>query len=180
VLSWKECDTSDIDFSRDHVFAHLIHPDSRHTSGVVQAIDKYHLNDYVDHPLLKALLPVAVFDLHSYPLVVSLGEDWCFQIDWIPLDLPNRTHSGNYLTQKLLAHYNIDINLDQYPKMFVSNSFKQRLKNKIVELKKENPHHGTLSSWYERDMLLYNRVTSHIQDHETSWPAISWLSHYNP
>lgn len=144
VLQWDKGDSSDIVFGRDHVFAHIISPDRRHTKGTAQALVKHRLNEYVDHPVLEKLIPVSVFDLHAYPLVVSLGEDWCYQIDWIPLDLPNPKHTGNYLTQRFLEHCGINIDLEQYPKLLVADREKTELMRKIDALKLANPHHGTL------------------------------------
>ena len=84
-LGWEECSLPSVNWSIDKVFGYWRDPIERHTVGTVQALLKYNLTDLLDDPLLHKLITTSVFDLHSYPIVPSLGEDWAYRIEWIPL-----------------------------------------------------------------------------------------------
>lgn len=170
-LGWKKIDLQDIDWDKDKVFAHIINPMVRHTKGTIQALMQLNLIKYVDHPLLQELLPNAIFDYHSQPLVTTIGRDICYKIEWIPLDHPE--FSGNQLTTIFLRDHGVSIDLNAFPMINISDKFKKDLFNKISKLKSDNL---SIQNWYEQDISLYESVlNSGRPTNWNSWHDLSWL-----
>ena len=44
VLHWQEIQSDEINWTVDHVFAHLLHPYTRHLKGITECILKYNLD----------------------------------------------------------------------------------------------------------------------------------------
>lgn len=178
-LNWKSSYSDLIDWETDYVFSHLLHPYTRHLKGITTCIQKYNLYDLVDNEKFLTLLGTAVFDLHSYPLSPALGENR-FKIDWLLLDHPDV--SGDYLTVKLLDSHGIKISPDLIPKMNVSNNNNDRdLLDKIRNIRDQNDLTGTLTYFYEQDMVLYglvNESTKFCEIDNLSWNECSWLTNY--
>lgn len=177
-LHWLEEDSSSIDMKKDKVFAHIQNPETRHINGTVEALRQLNLLGLVEHPAISQLLPVAVFDLHSYPLVTSLGEDWCYQIDWIPLDHPADRNSTE-LTELLLKHHSVTVDLQSMPRLYEASPTVLRTRQKLRNLMETVKFCQTLAAWHDRDTVLYWRVVSNYKPSADTWPEISWLSHYN-
>lgn len=112
ILSWQEIQTDEIDWTADHVFAHLLHPYTRHLKGITECILKYNLGELLDNNNFLKLLGTAVFDLHSYPLATAFG-DKLYKIDWILLD--HHIYTSDYITLKFLNQHGVDI--DRIPRL---------------------------------------------------------------
>jgi hypothetical protein len=177
TLSWQQVNTENIDWDHDHVFAHLIHPYTRHAKGTVSALYKYNLKDFILDPRFYKLLITAVFDLHSYPLSVTFPKHKLKRIDWIPLDHP--TITGNQFTKKLLESHGIRTTENDFLKINESNSEKNSLYNKLIELQQNNSDLvGTLTYFYNDDVVLYYEVLNNIKIKDfdvKSWADCSWL-----
>lgn len=173
---WTEDDSANINFDQDHVFSHIQHPDIRHIKGTIEALHQNHLFYLLDSPGFAKLLAVAVLDLHSYPLVTSLGEDWCYKIDWIPLDLSGPT--ANELTSRLLNSHGICIDFDKFTVYNQADESTRKARDKLLTLVMTVPFCQTLCAWHDRDIVLYNNVISNIKTNLNTWSEISWLSNY--
>jgi hypothetical protein len=176
VLGWTCVQTDTIDWQQDHVFAHLIHPYDRHLKGTVEALRHYQFEKLVDDEKFLLLLGTAVFDLHSYPLYQALG-DQVNKIDWLLLDHPK--FSGNYITCKFLQAQGIDIKESDIPMINTSSDYEIGLQNRVKQIRDKNDLTGTLTYFYEQDVLLYNQVnqrTVFAELNNWSWDRCSWLT----
>jgi len=179
VLEWQEIQTDEIDWSKDYVFAHLLHPYTRHLKGITECVAKYNLCSLVDNDNFLKLLGTAVFDLHSYPLSAAFG-DWLYKIDWILLD--HHIYDSDYLTLTFLNQHGVT--LDAIPKLNISYPNEKELLEKIKKIRDANDLTGTLTYFYEQDVVLYDRVNRYSKYHELnndrSWNECSWLTNYSP
>ena len=179
VLHWQEIQSDEINWTVDHVFAHLLHPYTRHLKGITECILKYNLSDLLDNNNFLKLLGTAVFDLHSYPLATALGNK-LYKIDWLLLD--HHIYDSDYITLNFLNHHGIKI--DSIPKLNSSHSDEKVLLKKIQQIRDDNNLTGTLTYFYEQDVVLYDRVNRHSKYHELnndkSWEECSWLTNYTP
>lgn len=178
VLNWQEIQTDEIDWSTDHVFAHLLHPYTRHLKGITECILKYNLAELVDDNNFLKLLGTAVFDLHSYPLAPAFGDD-LYKIDWILLD--HHIYSSDYITLTFLKQHGIEV--DSIPKLNTSRPEEKVLLEKIQQIRDESDLTGTLTYFYDQDVVLWDRVNRSSRYHELenlSWHDCSWLTNYNP
>jgi hypothetical protein len=177
-LKWEEVQTDSINWDCDKVFAHIIHPYTRHLKGIAQCLYKYNIMDIVnDHRFIK-LLGTAVFDLHSYPLAESFG-DKIYKIDWLLLD--HHEVNGNYITTKFLQNYGIDITEKDIPTLNESSIVLKQTTDRIKSIRDQQDLTGTLTYFYDRDVVLYNRVyqyTSVCDLDFCTWDQCSWLTNY--
>jgi hypothetical protein len=176
-LKWQEMQTDSIDWTNDHVFAHIIHPYERHLKGTAQALTRYQLIDFVDDPKFVKLFTTAIFDLHAYPLSSGFNIDQLYKIDWIPLD--HALVSGNKLTCKFLFDQGIIISEQDIPMDHVASDQKKELVSKLRELQKTNTLVGELTHFYDIDVVLWNKINERNQfssiDNQ-SWYNCSWLN----
>ena len=179
VLHWQEIQSDEIDWAADCVFAHLLHPYTRHLKGITECILKYNLGDLLDNNNFLKLLGTAVFDLHSYPLATAFG-DKLYKIDWLLLD--HHIYSGDYVTLNFLKQHGVEI--DSIPKLNSSRPDEKVLLEKIQQIRDDNNLTGTLTYFYEQDVVLYDRVNRYSKYHELnnnkSWNECSWLTNYTP
>jgi len=174
-LGWENIDIYDIDWTTDKVFSHIMHPDVRHTKGTAQCISDLQLEEYIGHPLLEKLMAFAIFDSHSQPIVSYIGEDVCYKIDWIPLDVGN----SDRLTNIFLKEHNVDIDVTTFQKENIAFKSKQNLYKIVSELKEKAKttyyQHISVRNWFDRDYILYNDVICNIRPEFSTWKEISWL-----
>jgi hypothetical protein len=157
-LNWTKIQTSDIDWDNDCVFAHLIHPYDRHLKGTATALTHYGLQSLVDDPRFVPLWNTAIFDLHSYPLYISFGDN-INRINWILLDHPNI--SGNELTINFLSSHGVAITDSDID---ISNKFKNTyLLDKLKSIRSVSKI-GTLTYFYDNDVILYYKVVTLTND----------------
>jgi len=175
-LGWQKIDIQDIDWTTDKVFSHIMHPDVRHTKGTVQCITELNLEEYIDHPLLEKLVAFAIFDFHSQPIVSYIGEDVCYKIDWIPLDVEN----SDTLTNIFLNDHGVDIDVTTFQKENTAVESKQKLYQAIIDLKEKAKttyyQYLSIENWFDRDMILYNDVICNIRPEFSTWQEISWFN----
>lgn len=177
-LNWQPIQTDSIDWKADHVFSHLLHPYTRHLKGITECLIKYNLMDLVDNEKFLTLLGTAVFDLHSYPLATVFGEH-VYDIDWLLLD--HDKISGDYLTVKFLENQGINIAESDIPKLGKSFAHATNLLNRISELRDRNNLTGTLTYFYDQDVVLYGLVNQYTKFGEIEnipWAECSWLNNY--
>ena len=179
-LAWTVTQTDYIDWDKDVVFAHILNPNTRHLKGITECLVKYNLFDLVDDDRFLKLLSTAVFDLHSYPLTVALGDD-AYKIEWLMLDHPD--YSADYITTKFLKAHGIDTSNLSIPKLYETpkNSSKKILLDKISKIRDDASLTGTLAYFYERDILLYARVWENNKYHKLEnlpWHDCSWITNY--
>lgn len=181
-LGWEHITCDLINWDTDRVFGHLQHPYTRHTKGLAEAMFRYGFQDLVNDHRLRRLMATAVFDLHSYPLVPTLGEDWCYKIDWILLDHPKAKWEpesrSDVLTNKLFKEYGIDRDVTHYKRKYTSSKYKLALERQLTKIREENDPEDTLTHFYDRDIVLWNRVAQHTHYWDQDWRQVSWLRNY--
>lgn len=178
ILNWQEIQSDEIDWNSDYVFAHLLHPYKRHLKGITECVQKYNLKHLVDDDNFLKLLGTAVFDLHSYPLATAFG-DKLYKIDWLLLD--HYIYDSDYITTQFLKQHGVEI--DSIPKLNSSYPNEKALLEKIEKIRDDNDLTGTLTYFYEQDVVLYDRVNRYSRYHELEnmpWKECSWLTNYTP
>jgi len=176
VLNWKTIQSDKIDWLNDKVFAHIINPYERHLKGIAECLKKYEIDSITEDPRFLKLLTTAVFDLHSYPLAITFG-DKLHSIDWLLLD--HHRLSGDYITHKFLKSYGVMVQPSDIPKINTSGYRVKALTNKVRQLREDNDLTGTLTYFYERDVVLYdlvNQYTNLAEIENYHWDQISWLN----
>ena len=161
TLFWSRIETEDINWNNDHVFAHIIHPYTRHTKGIVQALYQNNIEHLVDHNDFVKLLATALFDQHTYPITRMFSTEQFYKIDWLLLD--HFKVPGEEFTKALLADYGIDINTVDIPKLNQQNQIKKVLQTKLFEIHKQLPIQNSLIYLLEDDVNLYNKVNEHTR-----------------
>ena len=177
-LNWEPIQTDEIDWANNHVFSHLLHPYTRHLKGITECIQKYDLTELLDNKKFLKLLGTAVFDLHSYPLSTVFG-DQLYKIDWLLLD--HYEVSGDHLTVKFLEYHNIKINEEDIPKLHTRSKELSHVLDKISKIRDQNDLTGTLTYFYDQDVVLYalvNQYTRFCEVDNLSWDKCSWLNNY--
>ena len=148
-LGWAKTTCDQIDWLSDKVFGHYQHPYTRHTKGLAEAMYRYGFQDLVNDIRLRRLMATAVFDVHSYPIVPTLGGDWAYKIDWILMDHPcsNSVQSASVdtLTNKLLHYYGIEIDITHYKRKYTSSRQKLALERQLVKIREEWDMEDTLT-----------------------------------
>ena len=74
------------------------------------------------------------------------------------------------------------VEIDSIPKLNPSRPEEKALLNKIQQLRDENDLTGTLTYFYEQDVVLWDRVNRHSRYHELEnmpWQDCSWLTNYS-
>ena len=179
-LGWTEIQTDTIDWADDHVFSHIIDPYERHLKGTAEAMSQYNITDLIDDPRFLPLWTTAIFDIHSYPLFISFGEN-INKIDWLVLDHP--TVSGNKITVKFLNDHGINISESDIGIENSSSKTKKQLLEKLRELKNKNrAKFSTLTYFYDTDGVVYSKVMARTKFDcidRLPWSQLSWLANEN-
>lgn len=180
-LGWEKTTCDLIDWDSDKVFGHFQHPYRRHVKGLAEAMYRYGFQDLVNDHRLRRLMATAVFDVHSYPIVPTLGQDWASNIDWIIMDHPcaatdYRAHV-DYLTNKFLNHHGVKIDVTHHKRRYTSSKQKLALERQLVKIRDEWDMEDTLTHFYDRDVVLWNQLEEQTFYWEDTWEQISWLTH---
>jgi hypothetical protein len=178
MLQWNRIETYNIDWSKDTVFGHLIHPMTRHINGIVQILYHHKLGHLLESDEFITLLRTSIFfDQHTYPITRMFDLPQCYQIEWLLLD-HNQT-TGEEFTQAFLKNHGININIDDIPKFNQSNNLKKSLQEKII-LHKDITM-DSLIFVLQEDLNLYNQVVIHTKFFNISthpWHEISYKHNF--
>lgn len=181
ALGWDETTCDQIDWHQDKVFGHYQHPYRRHTKGLAEAMYRYGFQDLVNDTRLRRLMATAVFDVHSYPIVPTLGHDWAYKIDWILMDHPCcKTHvaaSVDVLTNKFLKYHGVNIDVTHYKRKYTSSQQKLALERQLVKIRDEWDPEDTLTHFYDRDVVLWNTLNDQTYFWNDTWNQISRIYH---
>jgi hypothetical protein len=182
VLGWERIESWDIDWVNDHVFAHLLHPFTRHIKGTMQFIWQNKLESLLDIQGISKLIQTGVFDQHSYPLSLMFTEDELNKIDWLMIDHP--FISGEDLTQALLKEYDIHIDKSIILNLGVSNKQMIDIRTRLESMIDMNNQQirNTFIYIYQKDLNLYQQVHTHTNYPEVNrlpWSTISPLNRFN-
>lgn len=173
-LGWQPDCVSAIDWQHDHVFAHIIHPMQRHLKGTVECIEQHGLQQFLDNLAFQKLITRAFFDLHSYPISVSLGYRANY-VDWLLFDLEGI--KPNSITVKFLQDNDIAFSESDIPPPNPRRNLE--LLSRIKTLFEQEGLNSNLMHLYQLDFDLYNTVCHYFDSqnlHQKKWHDISWLS----
>ena len=176
-LGWQSITVRDINWGKDHVFAHIINPLDRHIKGTAEFLWQHYLEDLIDDPKFCKLLSTAVFDLHSYPLVALFGIERMYQIDWLMLDHPRVP--GNKVTSRFLQNQGINVQAEDIPKINFSRRKKRIFIDKLKQIRDSLDMTKTLGHFYALDLEVYDAVNQNTAFGEIDnwpWEKVSWLS----
>lgn len=180
-LGWEKTTCDLIDWNSDKVFGHYQHPYHRHTKGLAEAMYRYGFQDLVNDIRLRRLMATAVFDVHSYPIVPTLGHDWAYKIDWILLDHPcakeDPMATSDSLTNKFLKYHGVNIDVTHYKRKYTSSRQKLALERQLVKIREEWDMEDTLTHFYDHDVVLWNEINDQTYFWHNTWDQISWLNH---
>ena len=162
-LGWKKQDLyiPEIDLDKLQFFAFMQDPDKRHTAGVAQYLINENLQHLADDVNYQKLLTSACFDEHCYSIHTVIPESIIQKTTWIIMD-------GIYNYEKLAEHYlrRNSVIVTSVPRLNVSGPEKQKLKEKIDQLKQKYPEsHAKLNkNFIGADLRLYR--TQMLNQHQ--------------
>jgi hypothetical protein len=178
VLGWEFIESYNINWEEDTIFCHLLNPSTRYVNGLLQALHDRKLTHLLESPDFSKLLSTCVFfDQHSYPLTRMFDIEQCYKIEWLLLDHP--TVTGETFTKAFLTQFDIDIDVQQIPKL-------NQIRNKSKDDRNQILHHtelmmNSIIHILQEDMNLYNKVTIHTHAHDLytqPWQNISYKKNF--
>ena len=174
---WDPIAWEDIDWSRQHVFSHIMNPVERRHKGVAEFINQHGVNElFLNNTQFQNFIRYApVFDEHTSSYHDTFGN-LCYHIDWIPLT--GRTHEQVIkLTEMLLRYYGLKtlVNWD-YNNVHRTHPEKKVIEQRLRELYNQDQQQPEwISRYMENDVRLYQRIEQKFDDVAGNWPEISWL-----
>jgi hypothetical protein len=182
-LGWWEIEFNKIDWKNQHVFSHMMDPDTRRHKGVAEYINMYNAYDlfYQNSTFKKFIAHIPGLDQHSASYHDQYGN-YCNQIDWIPLSGRSHEHTW-WLTHEevvaktdlLLRHHGIKV-FDRWAwnQKNSSSDRQKQLEKDLTELWcTDQPD---WANWHlQRDRELYQRVISKFNYNVATWPESTWL-----
>ena len=179
-LGWIEIAWNDIDWRKQHVFSHMLHPVVRRHKGVAEVLDMLGLNDgnFIQDPRVQNLLRFApLLDDHSSSYWDTYGGA-CWSIDWIPL---TGTFEDNiHRTNVLLATYGVSTDKWNLDLRHESNAHKMDLTQRLATLwgqHQDKPDY--VCQYLEKDLSLWHRVTYNFNPAADNWWDMSWQTSTN-
>jgi hypothetical protein len=120
-LEWSRIDISEIDWTKDQVFAHLRDPLVRHRKGIVEGICNYFPQEIRalflrDSTAVQFLSHVTIVESHSYTIEKWLGRKNSTLVHWIPIDT-----SIDHVTKTLDLIESLGAPVDQKIKTWFTN-----------------------------------------------------------
>jgi hypothetical protein len=182
---WKSIPINQINWN-GKVFSHIRNPIDRRHRGLAHYI--YHNHPKIlDNPeIFEVMLDIPFVDSHSESYYSALGE-YCYKIDWIPIDYYSNdlvvklttmllNHSGQILLSGLDQTYQNSSNDEEkliYEKIKTHFDFtwKQNLKNNIYR-------NFAFDRYFQKDLILYKDIIENFNPNGTNWPETSWLKKY--
>jgi hypothetical protein len=134
------------------VFGHLRDPIERHFKGTAEFILQSRMSHLIDNPEWKKVWSTAVMDIHSYPITWSLAHR-ADSIHWIPI---HKDLDTNKITIDFLKQYNLV--LDSITNINEGLPDRSKFYDKLMEVHKKLDAAGTLTYFYDADIVLWNKV----------------------
>ena len=175
---WRQIPFSEINWDKSHVFTLMSDPLTRRYKAIAEWLfQKNLITEYYNNvELQNFVLSTSILDIHSYGYVYNYYEEFCNQIDWIPLESVKNHDGVKWAIAKLLEKYKIYI--DRYwatnQKSNISSKAKKKLEADIKEKFESSPNEKIIE-YLLPDIDLYNRVTNRFNPNGNMWDDISWL-----
>jgi len=175
---WRQIPFSEINWDKSHVFSLMSDPLTRRYKAIAEWLFKKNLitEFYKNIELQNFVLSTPILDIHSYGYVYNYYEDFCNQIDWIPME-PVKNHNGvKWAIAKLLEKYKIYIHnyLATDSESNISSELKKNLELDVKEKFNSSPNEKIME-YLLPDIELYNRVSDRFNPTGNNWDDISWL-----
>lgn len=177
---WRKIPFSDINWGNSHVFSLMTDPLTRRYKAITEWLYQKNLMNefYKNAELQDFVLNTPILDIHSYGYVYNYYEEFCNQIDWIPME-PVKNHAGvMWAIGKLLEKYKINLSLSNYwakdHDSNISHSLKKELEQSVKEKFSYLPSEKVME-YLSSDIELYARVTNSFNPAGDHWDNISWL-----
>ena len=175
---WRKIPFSEINWDKSHVFTLMTDPLTRRYKAIAEWLFQKNLVSeyYKNVELQNFVLSTPIIDIHSYGYVYNYYENFCDQIDWIPMESVKNHDGVKWAIAKLLEKYKIYI--DSYwatdGKSNISSGAKKKLEANIKEKFKSSPNEKIME-YLLPDIDLYNRVVQKFNPSGDAWDNISWL-----
>lgn len=174
TYKWNEIQFRDIDWSRQRVFTHMLDPIQRRHKGVAEFLHMTKCHQYLSTRNFQNFISnVKSLDVHSTSYFDLYGN-FCYIIDWIPL-------LGSYyenieITEKLLKEHGQRMFAWNHDWAHASDQEKKITEQQLEKLWQQNQDTLHLSKLYwEKDVMLYNKVCQKFNKFGNGWDNISWL-----
>jgi hypothetical protein len=175
---WRQIPFSEINWDKSHVFTLMSDPLTRRYKAIAEWLfQKNLITEYYNNvELQNFVLSTSILDIHSYGYVYNYYEEFCNQIDWIPLESVKNHDGVKWAIAKLLEKYKIYI--DRYwatnQKSNISSGIKKKLVTDIKEKFSSCPNEKIME-YLLPDIDLYNKVSDRFNSNGNTWDDISWL-----
>lgn len=171
-LGWAQSSACHIDWTKDHVFAHIINPVSRHVKGIAECLVQRRLDKICENDQLFPLICTHTgLDVHTYTLHQMLGSR-INDIDWLALDHPKSVEINQWFFQQ----HNIPLN-----QHFLHQADDERihLQDKIRKTIATHDLLPNLHNGLHLDIMIYDLIHIFFDFDNVGlrpWTEISWLN----
>ena len=177
---WSEIRFSEIDWSTQRVFGHLLDPVERRYKALAEYLCMTGTQDlWYSNPNFQQLInSVTALDEHSMSYHETYGN-YMWMIDWIPLD----TNHANviHLTDRLMYAYGQILTKWDLTQAHIGSTEKVTLARDMRTYRESQERHTDdapaehINIYLERDIELNRVVTKHFNQQGKAWGDISWL-----
>ncbi|MEY4334217.1 MAG: hypothetical protein RLZZ196_2960 [Bacteroidota bacterium] len=175
---WRKIPFSEINWDSSHVFSLMSDPLTRRYKAIAEWLfqNQLAIEFYKNVELQNFVLSTPILDIHSYGYIYNYYEEFCNQIDWIPMESVKNHDGVKWAIVKLLEKYKITIS--QYwandQESNISFERKKKLEADIKEKFQALPNEKIME-YLLPDIDLYNRVSQQFNPNGDNWDDISWL-----
>jgi len=175
---WRQIPFSEINWDKSHVFSLMSDPMTRRYKAIVEWLYQKNLIDefYKNVDLQNFVLSTPMLDIHSYGYVYNYYENFCDQIDWIPMEPVKNRNGVKEVISKLLEKHKIYIsNFWANNRQSNISSLRKKELEVVVKEKFNSSPNEKIMKYLLPDVDLYNRVVQKFNPSGNIWDEISWL-----
>ena len=176
---WRKIPFSEINWDNSHVFSLMSEPLTRRYKAIVEWLYQKSLIDefYKNVELQNFVLSTPMLDIHSYGYVYNYYENFCDQIDWIPMESVKDHNGVKQVISKMLEKHKIYLPGNYWASEYESNISSNRKKQleAVVKEKFNSSPNEKIMEYLLPDISLYNKVVQKFNPSGDVWDNISWL-----
>lgn len=175
-LNWHKITFNQIDWKNQHVFGHILDPDTRRNKAVAEVIHQNQAYDlfYNDESFRQLIKHVPLLDGHSKSFHDLYG-DHCDEIDWIPITGRGSQEVVDKTSAFLVEIGNIKLfNRWAWDRSYMSVPRKKQLEQDLAKLW-ETDRPASSDQYLQRDRDLHHRVITRFDYKAPTWAESSWL-----
>lgn len=174
---WEPIKWSEINWSTQHVFSHMLDPIERRIKGIAEYIDTYKVNDLfnTNQQFQQFVVNAVALDEHTLSYHDTFGN-LVYHIDWIPLS--GYTHEQTIaFTERLLRHYGIrTLHHWDYTSVHRTHPEKKSIEDLVRQLHSDQKTWPSSIHWHlDKDVILFNHIKEKFNPAVDTWNETSWL-----